>query len=89
MARGEAVLASAGMNQRPAPMPKDPAYVPPPRDPQRPGPHIVAEITPLEGQVKLGFVQGFTVLCDEGAHLPDGTDTAPSPLGYFTAAIGF
>jgi hypothetical protein len=44
----------------------------------------------LEGQVKLGSVQGFTVLCDEGSHgALGGTDSAPSPLGYFTVAIGF
>jgi hypothetical protein len=31
-------------------------------------PAIVAEVTPQEGQVKLGSVQGFTVLCDESSH---------------------
>jgi hypothetical protein len=71
-------------------MPKDPDYVPLPRDPERPGPRIIAEVIPQEGQVKLGSVQGFTVLCDEGAHgTLGGTDTAPSPLGYFTVGIGF
>jgi len=76
--------------KRPAAMPKDAAYVPPARDPERPGPRIIAEVVPQEGQVKLGSVQGFTVLCDEGAHgALGGTDTAPSPLGYFTVAIGF
>lgn len=51
-------------NQLPPPMPKDPDYVPPPRDPERPGPHIVAEVIPLagqlkQGQLKEGHVQGF------------------------------
>ncbi len=70
---------------------KDPNYVPPPRDPSRPGPHIIAEVVPLEGQLKKGHVQGFTVMCDEAIREgpAGGTDTAPSPLGYFTAAIGF
>jgi len=78
-------------NQLPAPMPKDPNYVAPARDLNRPGPYIVAEVTPLEGQLKEGHVQGFTVRCDEGMR-PDGsggTDSAPSPLGYFTLGIGF
>jgi hypothetical protein len=86
---GVGSMMSASAWQRPPPLPKDPSYVPPARDPNRPGPHIVAEVITLEGQVKLGRVQGFTVLCDEGAYLPGGTDSAPSPLGYFTAAIGF
>jgi hypothetical protein len=70
---------------------KDPNYVAPARDPNRPGPHIVAEVIPLEGQLKEGHVQGFTVMCDEAAREgpSGGTDTAPSPLGYFTVAAGF
>jgi hypothetical protein len=72
----------------PPPMPKDPHYVAPPRDTERPGPHIVAEIIPLEDQLKAGYVQGFTVRCDESGRV-GGTDSAPSPLGYFTVAIGF
>jgi hypothetical protein len=75
-------------HQLPASMPKDPHSVPPERDPNRPGPHIVAEIRPLEGQLKAGYVQGFTVRCDESERL-GGTDSAPSPLGYFTVAVGF
>jgi hypothetical protein len=58
----------------------------------RPGrmtPHVVAEVILHEGQLKEGRVQGFTIRCDEGLYLPGGTDTAPSPLGYFTTAIGF
>ncbi len=67
---------------------KDPNYQPPPRDPNQSGPFIVAEVRPLEGQLKEGHVQGFTVMCDEGPRV-GGTDTAPSPLGYFTVGIGF
>ncbi|HEY7060070.1 MAG TPA: hypothetical protein VII06_01215 [Chloroflexota bacterium] len=72
-------------------MMKDPSYVPPPRDPARPGPRIVAEVVPLTGQLKEGHVQGFTVTCDEAVREgpSGGTDTAPSPLGYFTVAAGF
>jgi len=69
-------------------MPKDPQYVPPSRDPERPGLYIVAEVIPLEDQVKMGHVQGFTVRCDESRCI-EGTDSAPSPLGYFTVAVGF
>jgi hypothetical protein len=84
------IESSLEFGARPAPMPKQSNYVPPPRDPDRPGPFIVAEIMPQEGQVKLGSVQGFTVLCDEGSHgALGGTDSAPSPLGYFTVGIGF
>ena len=72
----------------PPPMPKDPHYVPPPRDPERPGPHIVAEVIPIEDQLKAGHVQGFTIRCDESGRV-GGTDSAPSPLGYFTVAVGF
>jgi len=75
-------------HQLPPPMPKDPNYVPPERDPNRPGPYIVAEIAPLEGQLKMGHVQGFTVRCDESERV-GGMDSAPSPLGYFTVAVGF
>ena len=39
-------------HQLPAPLPKDPHYVPPERDPNRPGPYIVAEIMPLEASSK-------------------------------------
>jgi hypothetical protein len=82
----------ASMTQKahelPPPMSKDPQYVPPPRDPERPGPHIVAEVSPIEDQLKVGHVQGFTVRCDESGRV-GGTDSAPSPLGYFTVAVGF
>ena len=75
-------------NELPSPMLKDPNYVPPPRDTERPGPHIMAEVISLEGQLKAGYVQGFTVRCDESERV-GGTDSAPSPLGYFTVAVGF
>lgn len=50
--------------------------------------HIVADCETLERQRKVARVQGFTVSCDESERL-GGEGTAPSPLGYFTAAIGF
>ncbi len=75
-------------HELPPPMLKDPSYVSPPRDTERPGPHIVAEVIPLAGQLKAGHVQGFTVRCDESERI-GGADSAPSPLGYFTVAVGF
>ena len=57
-------------------------------DPNRPGPSFEVEVAALEGQLKEGHVRQFTVMCDEGARI-GGTDTAPSPLGYFTLGIGF
>ncbi len=50
--------------------------------------HIVADCETVERQKKVGYVQGFTIQCDESVQV-GGDDTAPSPLGYFTAAIGF
>lgn len=86
----------------PPPMPKDPDYVYParqdrvsndaPLEAARPGrltPHVLAEVILHEGQLKEGRVQGFAIRCDEGLYIPGATDTAPSPLGYFTTAIGF
>lgn len=71
---------------------KDPNYEEPARDPTRIGPHKVAEVVPLEGQLKEGHIDGFTVMCDEALR-PEGrgggTGTAPSPLAYFTIGIGF
>ncbi len=75
-------------NALPPPMPKNPTYVAPARDTERPGPHIVAEIILQEEQLKAGYVQGFTVRCDESGRV-GGMDSAPSPLGYFTVAVGF
>ena len=75
-------------HELPPPMLKDPNYQPPPRDTERPGPHIVAEVILLDGQLKVAHVQGFTVRCDESERV-GGMDSAPSPLGYFTVAVGF
>jgi hypothetical protein len=75
------------VNELPPPFPKDPDYVRPERDPDRPGPHILAEVILHEGQLKEGRVQGYTIRCDEAE--PNGTGTGPSPLGYFTTAVGF
>jgi hypothetical protein len=57
-------------------------------DADRPGPAFDVEIVALEGQLKEGHVRQFTVMCDESPRT-GGTDTAPSPLGYFTLGIGF
>lgn len=54
----------------------------------RAGPSFDVQVTALEGQLKEGHVRQFTVMCDEGERT-GGTDTAPSPLGYFTLGIGF
>jgi len=49
---------------------------------------IEADCESLERMRKMGQVQGFTIYCDEGERV-GGEHTAPSPLGYFTAGIGF
>jgi hypothetical protein len=49
---------------------------------------IEAECESLERMRKVARVQGFEVFCDEGAHV-GGDSTAPSPLGYFVAGVGF
>jgi len=49
---------------------------------------IEADCAMLERQRKVGHVQGFTIYCDESERV-GGDNTAPSPLGYFTAAVGF
>lgn len=49
---------------------------------------IEAEVESLERMRKMARVQGFEVFCDEGERV-GGECTAPSPLGYFTAAVGF
>ena len=49
---------------------------------------VEADCESLERQRKVARVQRFTVHCDESERV-GGEDTAPSPLGYFTAAIGF
>ena len=48
----------------------------------------MAEITPLEDQLQVGHVQGFTVRCHESGRIGE-MDSAPSHLGYFTVAVGF
>ncbi len=55
---------------------------------------FIAELTG-DGFVKTGVVQpnvpgfgAFEVLCDEGSSI-GGTDTAPAPLSYLAAGIGF
>ncbi len=49
---------------------------------------IEADCESLERMRKVARVQGFTVHCDESERV-GGEHTATSPLGYFTAAIGF
>jgi hypothetical protein len=49
---------------------------------------IEAEVESLERMRKVARVQGFEVSCDEGERV-GGEGTAPTPLGYFTAAVGF
>ena len=49
---------------------------------------IEADCESLERMRKVATVQGFAVYCDESERV-GGEHTAPSPLGYFTAAIGF
>jgi hypothetical protein len=49
---------------------------------------IEADCESLERMRKVAKVQGFTIYCDESERV-GGEHTAPSPLGYFTAGIGF
>ena len=49
---------------------------------------IEADVESLERMRKVAHVQGFEVLCDESERV-GGEHTAPSPLGYFTAGVGF
>jgi len=49
---------------------------------------IEADCESLERMRKGAKVQGFTIQCDESERV-GGEHTAPSPLGYFTAGIGF
>ncbi|MGH2598115.1 MAG: hypothetical protein ACRDJ9_01875 [Dehalococcoidia bacterium] len=39
-------------------------------------------------QQKRALFGGFEILCDEGAGI-GGDNTAPPPLAYFAAAVGF
>lgn len=49
---------------------------------------IEAEVESLERMRKVARVQGFEVFCDESERV-GGEHTAPSPLGYFVAGVGF
>ncbi len=49
---------------------------------------IEVECETLERHRKVGRVNDFTVYCDESARV-GGDNTAPSPLSYFTLAVGF
>ena len=49
---------------------------------------IEATAETLSRMLKKGQVRGFTVVCDE-AERTGGDNAAPSPLAYFTLAIGF
>ena len=49
---------------------------------------IEADCESLERMHKVAKVQGFTIYCDESVRV-GGEHAAPSPLGYFTAAMGF
>lgn len=75
-------------DELPPPMPKDPNYAMAQRPDDKTGPYFIAEVSLHEHHLKHGMVGGFSVRCDEGARL-GGTDTAPSPLSYFTVAVGF
>lgn len=53
---------------------------------------VVAEATSIEKARKQvvagqpGFGE-FAFIADEGAYMPDGEGTAPTPLTYFTAGV--
>jgi hypothetical protein len=53
---------------------------------------VFAEASPLEGW-RLQAIAGqpdagrFTLVSDEGAYLPGGEGTAPTPLTYFVAGV--
>jgi hypothetical protein len=49
---------------------------------------IEVECESLERMRKVAHIEDFTVYCDEGERV-GGDNTAPSPLRYFTAAVGF
>ncbi len=49
---------------------------------------VRAKIRLLEDQLKEARVGGYTILCDEAKERRGG-GTAPAPLHYFAAAIGF
>jgi hypothetical protein len=49
---------------------------------------VEADAVKLEKMRKEGHVRGFTVYCDEGAHV-GGDNTAPAPLGYLALSLAF
>ena len=55
---------------------------------EKPVCRTAAEAESLDRMRKRGRVQGFELYCDESERV-GGEGTAPSPLGYFTAAVGF
>lgn len=67
----------------------------PPRSNERLPIEVHVQAAPIDGQLKHGTVRvqlpswsPFEVACDEGAMIK-GTDTAPSPLCYFTLGAAF
>lgn len=66
--------------------------VPNPVADNRPGPRFEVDVFAQEGHLKEGkltqYGSEFTVRCDEGPQL-GGANTAPTPLAYFTLAMGF
>ena len=58
---------------------------------RKPGGHLLtsrAKIRLLENQLKEATIGEYTIQCDE-AKSRRGGGTAPSPLQYFVAAVGF
>ena len=49
---------------------------------------IEADAETKDRMGKEGHVRGFTIYCDEGAHL-GGDNSAPSPLRYFCTSLAF
>lgn len=49
---------------------------------------VEADAETLSRMLKKGEVRGFRLVCDEGERT-GGDNAAPSPLAYFTLAIGF
>ena len=47
-----------------------------------------AEITRIEGQLKLGQSRGYTMLCDEPSYM-GGTGSAPPSMAFLVASVGF
>ncbi len=47
---------------------------------------VEAQARQLDGQLKLGVANGFTVVCDEPPHLGGG-NSAPSPFAYLSLSL--